>query len=199
MAKFKDTFEKGSMFASELAVNYGASIPVVKIRDSADQGDGTDVGPRILASNIKLGIRFTTFQVLNQSDARPRQFGQFLKSDGRFRIIVFAGNFKDEKQWKWLQGFERSLAKPDSVIRRFAPSAKPIDSVIESLVYHPAPRQEVKLLELHEMFHPFDEKRAWVNVKVFVDDVSYHQGHREAYKNHGVDRESSCMVIGRPD
>ncbi len=210
MVEFKDAFEKGNMFASGVAVDYGASILVAKPGDSADQGDGTDVRPKVdgidkvvgkqeLASNIKLGMRFPSFQVLNQSDARPWQFGQFLKSDGRFRIIVFAGNLKDEKQWTRLRRFGELLAKPDSVIRRFTPSAKPIDSIMEVLVIHSAPRQEVELLELHEMFHPFDEKRGWDYEKVFVDDVSYHEGHGEAYKNYGVDKESGCVVIARPD
>ena len=210
MAEFKEAFEKGNMFASGLAVDYGASILVAKPGDSAGQGDGTEVGPRVngigkvvskqeLASNIKLGMRFPSFQVLNQSDARPWQFGQFLKSDGRFRIVILAGNIKDGKQWKRLQGFGESLAKPDSVIRRFTPSTKPMDSVIEILVIHSAPRREVELLDLHEMFHPFDEKRGWEYEKVFVDDVSYHEGHGQAYKNYGVDNESGCVAVVRPD
>lgn len=210
MAEFKDAFEKGNMFASGLAVDYGASILVAKPGDSGDQGDGTHVGSKVngtgafvgkqeLAGNIKLGMRFPSFQVLNQSDARPWHFGQFLKSDGRFRIIVFAGNLQDEKQSKRLQCFGESLAKPDSVIRRFTPTAKPIDSVIEILVIHSAPRRKVELLDLHEIFHPFDEKRGWDYEKVFVDDVSYHEGHGEAYKNYGVDKESGCVAIARPD
>ncbi len=210
MAEFKDVFEKGIMFTSGLAVDYGASILVAKPGDSADQGDGTDVGPVVngihkvvgkqeLASNIKLGMRFPSFQVLHQSDARPWQFAHFLKSDGRFRVIVFAGNLKNKTQWERLQGFGDSLVEPDSVIHRFTPSAKPIDSVIEILVIHSAPRLEVELLDLHEIFHPFDEKRGWDYEKVFVDDVSYHEGHGEAYKNYGVDKENGCVVIARPD
>ena len=210
MAEFRKVLEEGSLFASGLAVDYGASSLVAKPEDSADQGDGTDVGSRVngiqkvvgkqeLANNIRIGMRFPSFQVLNQSDARPWQFGHFLKSDGRFRIIVMAGNIKDKKQWERLQGFGKSLAKPDSVIRRFTPSAKPLDSVIEILLIHSAPRQEVELLDLHEMFHPFDEKQGWDYGKVFVDDVSYYEGHGEAYKNYGVDKESGCVVIARPD
>ena len=210
MAEFKDAFEKGRMFASGLAVDYGASILVAKPGDSAGQGDGTNVeamingtdrvvGKQELASNIKLGMRFPSFQVLNQSDARPWQFGHFLKSDGRFRIIVFAGNLKKEKQWNRLQSFGDSIAKPDSVIHRFTPSAQPVDAVIEILVIHSAPRQEVELLDLHEIFHPFDAKAGWDYEKVFVDDVSYHEGHGEAYRCYGVDSETGCLVIVRPD
>ena len=99
------------MFASGLAVVYSGSILIAKPGNSAEEGDGTDVGPQLneegkvvgtqeLSSNIKMGMRFPSFQVLNQSDARPWQFCHFLESDGRFRIILFAGNLKDQTQWQ---------------------------------------------------------------------------------------------------
>ena len=210
MSEFKEAFEKGNMFTSGLAVDYGVSVLVAKPEDSVDQGDGTDVEPRInglskvvgkqeLASNIPLGMRFPSFQVLNQSDARPWPFAHFLKSDGRFRIILFAGNLKNPTQWQRVQLFSEQLAKSDSFIHRYTPSTKSIDSIIEILTIHSAPRQEIELLDLHEIFHPFDEKRGWDYDKVFVDDISYHKGHGEAYRNYGVDKERGCVVIARPD
>ena len=104
------------------------------------------------------GMNVSMQDPYNQSDARPWHFGQLLRSDGGFRIVVFAGNLKDGKQWERLKGFGESLATPDSVIRGFTPFAKPLDSVIEILVIHLSPRQEVELLDLHEMFRPFDER-----------------------------------------
>ena len=211
MAEFKDAFEKGNMFASGIAVNYGASILVAKPGSATDQGDGTDVAPSLkddaekvvgkqeLAKNIKLGMRFPSFQVLNQSDARPWQFQQFLTSDGRFRIILFAGNILDAAQMKRVQQFGSSLDSPNSFLHRFTPTGKKIDSVIEVLTLHSAPRTQMELLDLHEIFHPFDEKKGWDYNKVFVDDISYHEGHGEAYKNYGVDKENGCVVIARPD
>ena len=214
MAEFKDAFEKGNMFASGLAVDYGASILVAKPGDSADQGDGTDVSPQTngssspigkitgkhdLATNIKMGMRFPSFQVLMQADARPWQFAHFLKSDGRFRIILFAGNIASKYQFQRIQTFGEALSAPDSVIHRFTPLGKPIDSVIELLMIHSAPRKEIELLDLHDIFHPFDEKEGYDYGKVFVDDESYHEGHGEAYKGYGVDRENGCVVVVRPD
>lgn len=211
MAEFKDAFEKGNMFASGIAVDYGASILVAKPGSATDQGDGTDVSPSLkagaekvvgkqeVAKNIKMGMRFPSFQVLNQSDARPWQFQQFLTSDGRFRIVVFAGNILDAAQMKRVQEFGSSLDSPKSFLHRFTPTGKKIDSVIEVLTVHSAPRTKVELLDLHEIFHPFDEKKGWDYNKVCVDDISYHEGHGEAYKNYGVDREKGCCVIVRPD
>ena len=210
MAEFKDAFEKGNMFASGLAVDYGASVLVAKPGDSAQQGDGTDVGPQAngvgklvgkqeLAGNIRLGMRFPSFQVLNQSDARPWQFAQWLKSDGRFRVILFAGNLANKEQWQRVRRFGEALAAPRSFLHRFTPSGRRIDSTIELLTVHSAPRCEVELLDLHEIFHPFDSEKGWDYDKVFVDDISYHEGHGEAYKSYGVDKEKGCVVVARPD
>lgn len=82
MAEFKDAFKKANMFTSGLGVNYGASILIAKAGDSKEQGDGTDVnskmdhsatpvGKQQFATNIELGKRIPSFQVLNQADARP--------------------------------------------------------------------------------------------------------------------------------
>jgi len=172
MTEFKEAFEKGNLFASGLAVDYGASMLVAKAGNSTDGGDGSDIDPKIndfvhvvgkqgLATNIKLGMRYPSFRVLNQADAIPSHFAHRLKSDGRFRIVVFAGDLKNQKQWVRVQHFAEQLAKPESFIHRFTPPAQRIDSIVEILMIHSAPRQEIDLLDLHEVYHPFHEKRGW--------------------------------------
>ena len=64
---------------------------------------------------------------------------------------------------------------------------------------HSAPRKGIELLELHDVFHPLDEREGYDYGKVFVDDESYHEGHGEAYRGYGVDRERGCVVVVRPD
>ena len=205
MAEFKDAFEKGNMFASGIAVDYGASCLVAKPRSGEKQGDGTDegggmiVGKQEMVMNIKLGMRFPSFKVLNQADARPWHFQEWLKSDGRWRLIVFAGNLTDEAQRARVQKMGSQLAAPNSFIRRYNPPAAKIDGLIEILTLHSGPRAAVELLDLHEIFHPFSEEDGWDYNKVFVDDVSYHEGFGDAYKNYGVDKQQGCVVITRPD
>ncbi|KAF4636696.1 hypothetical protein G7Y89_g1386 [Cudoniella acicularis] len=209
MQEFKDAFEKGNLFASGVAVDYGASILVAKDGDAAEQGDGTDVsvskeGGRIigksdLATNIKMGMRFPSFQVLNQADARPWQFQEWLKSDGRWRIVVFAGNVSVPTQKKRIDSLGASLSAPDSFLHRFTPKDKPIDSVIEIFTIHSAKRAETELFDFPEIMRPFKKGEGWDYWKVFVDDVSYHEGYGDAYKGCGVDKEKGCSVVVRPD
>ena len=208
IAEFKSVYEKGALFAAGLSVDYDASMLVAKPSDSTTNGDGSGpktngvrkvVGKQTLATNLKLGMRFPSYNVVNQSDSRPMHFGHFLKSDGRFRIVLFAGNIANATQLQRVETFSDAVDSQDSFIRRFTPSERKIDSVIEILTVHSAKRTEVELLSLPDILHPFDTKFGWNYEKVFADDLSYHEGHGEAYKKYGVDKERGCAVIVRPD
>ena len=204
MAEFKDAFLKGNLFTSGLSVDYGASMLVAKGRSSADQGDSMIgkqvIGKQELAANIKLGMRMPSFKVLNQSDARPWHLQQLLKSDSRFRIILFAGNVTSAVQKTRIEKFCAKLNAPGSLLRRFTPASRPIDSVIEILTLHSAKRWDVEMLrDFPDLLHPFDKHVGWDYNKIYVDDESYHEGNGRAYENYGVDKEKGCVVVLRPD
>ncbi len=185
------------MFASGIAVDCGASLIVAKGGDLAQQGDGTDVswpgdeknrvvGKQHLAPNIKIGMRMPSFQVLKQADARPSQFQELLKSNGRWRIVVFAGDLRDPNQWTRITRLGDTLAHLTSFLSRYDGKSSP-HSVIELLTIHSSPSTSVELLDLPAIFHPFSDRDGWDYWKVFVDDLSYHEGHGHAYGNYGVD------------
>jgi hypothetical protein len=172
---------------------------VAKPGSAADQGDGTDVsakmqvvGKQELASETKLGMRFPNFQVLNQADGRPWQFQQKLQSDGRFRIVVFAGNVANPQQNARLREFCQYLESSSF--------ASHLVKDIDVLTLHSSKRHDVELLrDFPDILHPFDAKMGWDYDSIYVDDESYHQGYGDAYKGYGVDRESGCVVVARPD
>jgi hypothetical protein len=202
MEDFKNAFLKGNMFASGLSVDYGTSMLVAKPGDPTAEGDGTDVssshsqhvvGKQELATNVKLGMRFPSYKVLNQSDARPWQFQAKLKSDGRFRLVVFAGAVLDSTQQSRLRAFCEELTKSTFL-------APHLHKNIEILTVHASPRMDTELLrDFPDVLHPFDAKTGWDYDSVYVDDESYHEGFDEAYKGYGVDKEKGCVVVARPD
>lgn len=210
MEVFKDAFEKGNMFASGLSVNYGPSCLIAKVGDAGEEGDGSKAAKSLtlskatskpdLATGLPIGMRFNSFKVLNQADARPWHFQERLKADGRFRIVLFAGDVIKPEQQKRVKDLCAVLDAPGSFLRRVTPASKPIDSVVEILTIHSSKRTETELLrDFPSILHPFDDHRGWDYNKVFVDDVSYHEGFGDAYKNYGVDKERGCVVVARPD
>lgn len=144
-------------------------------------------------------MRIPSFKVLNQSDARPSHLQELLPSNGRWRILLFAGDLSTPSSQQRLQTLGAQLAAPTSFLNRYTPATAPIDSVIEILTIHSGPRTGLELLDLHAVFHPWSEEHGWDYWKVFVDDASYHEGHGRAYENYGVDGEVGCAVVVRPD
>ncbi|KAK1469799.1 phenol hydroxylase [Colletotrichum melonis] len=213
MEVFKDAFLKGNLFASGLSVDYGASNLVVKAGDSLKQGDGSKVLKSVasiseedfkkkqaLASGLPVGMRFNSFKVLNQACARPWHFQEILKADGRFRVVLFAGNILDASQKARVDNFCVALDAPDNFLRKVTPAKAPIDSVIEVLTIHSAKRTDTELLrDFPDILHPFDSHTGWDYNKVYVDDESYHEGFGDAYKNYGVNKQRGCVVVVRPD
>ncbi|KAK4232407.1 putative monooxygenase [Podospora fimiseda] len=217
MEEFKDAFLKGNLFASGLSVNYGPSNLVVKPGNPAEQGDGSTrssllegtphnlteeefAKKQALASGLPVGMRFNSFKVLNQACARPWHLQERLKLDGRFRIVLFAGNILAPEQKQRVQTFCDKLDAPTSFLRRATPKDDKIDSVVEILTIHSAKRTETELLrDFPEILHPFDAHNGWDYNKVFVDDVSYHEGFGDAHTNYGVNKERGCVVAVRPD
>ncbi|KAI9719954.1 MAG: hypothetical protein M1828_005992 [Chrysothrix sp. TS-e1954] len=212
MAEFKEAFEKGNMFASGIAVDYGSSVLICKPGFPLSQGDGstttTAVAPphdtsihskQHLAPLIKLGTRFPSAQVLNQSDARPWHLAQFLKADGRFRIILLAGDITSPPQKARVSAFCTAMTSPTGPLRRCTPPSSPINSVIQILTVHTAPREDVSIFDFPAVLRPFDERLGWDYEQVFVDAESYHEGHGRAYEKWGVDLRRGCVVVVRPD
>lgn len=198
MADFKDAFLKGNMFASGLSVDYGASMLVAKPGDPEAEGDGTAIptstveGQQDLATNIKLGMRFQNHQVLNQSDARPWAFQSKLTSDGRFHLVVFAGQVHLPQQNQRLRSFCSTLSS--------SPLSPHLHKNITIYTIHASPRIDVELLrDFPDILHPINEEYGWDYDSVYVDDESYHEGFGDAYKGYGVDKEKGCVVIARPD
>lgn len=202
MEDFKNAFLKGNMFASGLSVDYGTSMLVAKPGSSTEQGDGTDVssslsqkviGRQELAQNVKLGMRFPNYRVLNQSDGRSWDFQQRLKSDGRFHLIVFAGNVLNKQQNARLSVFCQKLAASSLL-------APHLYKNINILTCHSSKWTEAELLrDFPDVLHPFSPKTGWDYDSVYADDAGYHEPFGEAYKNYGIDRESGCVVVTRPD
>lgn len=182
-------------FYGGFTVHYDKSVLVVKEKKGRKGVAWTED----VTNKIEVGMRVPNLQILRQGDASVWTFLQWLKSDGRFRILLFAGDIKYPAQKARVQSFCDSLEGENSLLKRVTPAKARIDSVIEILTLHSSPRAETSIFDFPALLHPFDEEKGWDYNKIFVDDWSYHQGHGEAYKNAGVDPKRGAVVVVRPD
>ncbi|KIL88204.1 phenol 2-monooxygenase [Fusarium avenaceum] len=197
MEAFKEAFEKGNLFASGIAVDYGKSSIVA--RPCVDHSDLSDEKRQSLAPEIKLGMRVPSVKVLNQSDARPWHLQELLRSNGTWRVILFPGDIDSERQKKRMTDLCEKLTGPSSFLKRFTPASARYDSVIEVLTIHASKRQGHDIFDFPEVLRPYDEVDGWDYSKIFVDDGSYHEGHGQLYKTWGISSGEGCVVILRPD
>jgi phenol 2-monooxygenase (NADPH) len=207
-------------FTTAIGINYQSSLLVAKGPDEHQDGSQNEgrmsaaKSTTSLATNCKPGTRFPSYKLLNQYDTRPWELHHKMPSDGRFRIVVFAGDISVPSQKHTVNMLGEWLATsllpkyrtvtlspgsdPHTGMLKFRTERDP--SVIDVLLAHSAPREEIEILrDLHEVYHPFDPKLGWDYDKVSVDGLSYHEGHAKAYDGYGVDRTTGAVVGVRPD
>ncbi len=177
MDEFKETFAAGNNFTSGASVEYAESILVSGQRSCT-------------SGSLHVGRRFRSVQVVCQCDATPIQLGEMLRSNGSWRLIVFAGDISREANMLRLQVLSLRLENSDSAM------SKP---VLEPILVHSAPRRSVELFDAARAFYCGSTKTGYDYYRVFADEKSYHHGHGRAYEAYGVDREEGLMVLVRPD
>jgi phenol 2-monooxygenase len=79
-AEFQEGFTKSGKYTAGLTAKYDVS-PITVALESTQ-----------LASNVVVGMRLPSAQIVRFCDSKPMQLMQSLKSDGRWRVIVFGGD-----------------------------------------------------------------------------------------------------------
>jgi phenol 2-monooxygenase len=83
--EFSEQFIKAGRYTAGLTVAYEDSL--ITRESWSDQS---------LASNLVVGMRFPSTQVVRFCDAKAMQLVRALPADGRWRIVIFAGDIRDE-------------------------------------------------------------------------------------------------------
>lgn len=83
--QFQEGFVKSGKYTAGLTAKYDNSLI------TAGESDG-------LASNIAVGMRLPSAQVVRYCDSKPVQLMECVKSDGRWRVIALAGDITVPEQ-----------------------------------------------------------------------------------------------------
>ncbi|KAF2774157.1 hypothetical protein EJ03DRAFT_1473 [Teratosphaeria nubilosa] len=190
---------KFSEFLSGVSITYGPNALVVAgdgISVSGAVSTGTVCGQPELAQSIHLGRRLPSYKVVCQAEANVVQLASMLPSDGKWRLLVFAGDLGIKSQYDAIQDLGGKL---QGLQKAYTVPREDQGSVIEVLLLHAGTREDVSLLDLHAVYHPWDERLGWDYWKVFSDDVSSLEPAVSAYESYGVDAKAGCVVLLRPD
>ncbi|KAJ5664414.1 hypothetical protein N7507_005145 [Penicillium longicatenatum] len=186
--------EEFQNFADGFQAFYGHSPLVCK--ESEHEGPAC-------AINLVPGERVPSAKLRQPADSTVKWSMGIMKSDGPFRLVVLAGDIRDEKQkarvdalGSWLQG----LDERPSILTRYASIPGRFD-IVDTLTIHSAPWTEVEFFDFPESLRPFDPLMGWAYDKIWCDDpvVWDKECDGKAYERWGVDRIRGAMFILRPD
>ena len=158
-AEFQEGFIQSGKYTAGLTAKYDVS-PITTSFESTS-----------LASNVVVGMRLPSAQVVRFCDSKPLQLMKSLKSDGRWRVMVFPGDLSVSENrvklntvsfsYRWcikrcpnkaqIGGY---LSSPDGPVNSFTPSSDDADSLIETIVIGHGKRHEVELEQIPECFYP---------------------------------------------
>lgn len=175
-------------FANGYICYYGAS-PLVH-KSSED-----------FSASLIPGERFLPAKVRNQVDGRAWWTTRLFESDGRFRIVLLAGDMRHDEQRHRVSTFSAYLASSGSVLRRFTPKGEQNNSIIDVVTIHSNPLEALEFFEFPEMLRPYDEQKGWAYDQIWSDSECAWDRHCQgkAYDAWGVDRMRGALVILRPD
>ena len=149
-----------------------------------------------LADGFPVGMRLHSAPVIRLADAKPLQLGHVARADGAWRIYIFAdrsdpaGANSDARE---LCGFLGSDASP---VRRFTPAGVEPDSVIDVRAIFQQSHHDLAVDKMPPFLLPRKGKFGLIDYeKIFCPDPNTD----DIFELRGVNRETGCMVVVRPD
>ncbi|KAI1268605.1 thioredoxin-like protein [Xylariaceae sp. FL1019] len=174
-----------------------------KLFSTADKESGGGITPELFAkagryTNLTVGMRFPSAQVVRVCDARHRPLTTALPADSRWHIVIFGGDVGEEAKRLRLHKLASDL---EIMISRFTPPETDPDSVLNTVLVLSSKRSDVALDDIPQCFTPVTGKWKMQNVlNIFVDDEGYNNsGHGHAYDAYGVDPKQGAIIVVRPD
>lgn len=159
---FSEIFVKAEAFTAGLTVAYDSS-PITRAKESSQQ----------LATNLIVGMRFPSVQVVRFCDAFPMQLVRALPSDGRWRIVIFAGDIRQHAASRKLDQVSYAsnqlayvliyqlgeyLFSDGGLIQQYLPPGSDIDSFIEVIVVLLGERLKINQEQIPQYFLPVTGK-----------------------------------------
>ncbi|PLB46453.1 phenol 2-monooxygenase, partial [Aspergillus steynii IBT 23096] len=187
--EFQEGFVKSGKYTAGLTAKYERSM----ITSDMDESGA-------LATNVEVGMRLPSAQVVRFCDSKPVQLMTALKSDGRWRMMAFVGDLGLSENRTRLDKLGKYLDSSDSPVHRFRPANSDIDSLIEPIFVGHGKRHEIELEQIPECFYPITGKNQIRDLhKIYFDDESYNKGHGQAYEFLGISPQKGAIIIVRPD
>lgn len=186
MPRFQKQFVENLEFTGGLAVRYAPSV----LTSGAARQD--------LATGQIVGKRFHSAPVIRLADAKPMQLGHVAEADGRWRFYAFAGSEDTGAPGGGMDALCGFLETDErSPIRRVRRKGQDMDAQIDMRAIFQQDFQSLRYEAMPSLLRPAKGRYGLRDFeKVFCVD---HRGGQDIFDMRGIDRESGCMIVVRPD
>jgi phenol 2-monooxygenase len=161
--EFQEGFIKSGKYTAGLTAKYDESPITLDLSLSES-----------LAKNVPVGMRLPSSQVVRHCDSKPVQLSTTLKSDGRWRVMVFAGDLSLPQNKTRLDAVSSSIRPPARPLANafqigayLSSNESPLqtfrlnndcDSLIEPILVGYGSRHSVELSQIPSAFYPITGK-----------------------------------------
>ncbi len=149
-----------------------------------------------LAEGFPVGMRFHSAPVVRLVDAKPVHLGHVARADGAWRVYLFADRNDPTGGSSRARELCEFLASDASPITRFTPKDADPDSVIDVRAVFQQGHRDLAVDRMPSVLLPRKGKFGLVDYeKMFCPDPKA----GDIFELRGVNRETGCMVVVRPD
>lgn len=148
---------------------------------------------------IVTGMRMPSYQVTKHCDLGITQLATSFKSDGRFKVVVFAGDVSRRVK---MQRIKVLATKMEEIVQTYEISGEQPSTVINTIVVHTANPLVVNLLDFPAVCRIYDDTKGYNYDNVFCARETkdrFGQTIVSAYDKYGVDPGEGRIVLLRPD
>lgn len=151
-----------------------------------------------LAKGEEIGRRFHSAPVVRLSDAKQMQLGHAAEADARWRIYAFAGKADSSNPGSAIHKLADWLEKdPKSPVVKHTRKDEDIDAVIDFRAVFQQTFDQLAYENMPSLLKPKTGRLGLQDhEKVFCVD---HKGVGDIFDMRGINRDTGCMVVVRPD
>jgi phenol 2-monooxygenase (NADPH) len=149
-----------------------------------------------LAEGFSVGMRFHSAPVIRLADAKPVHLGHVARADGAWRIYIFADHSDPADRSSRARRVCEFLASDASPINRFTRAGTNPDSVIDLRAVFQQGHRDLAVDKMPTVLLPRKGRFGLIDYeKMFCPDPNA----GDIFDLRGVNRDTGCMVIVRPD
>ena len=185
-ADFQDYFIKQARFTAGTATQYAPSILIGAPTYQA------------LAKGFPIGMRFHSAPVIRLADAKPIHLGHVIAADGRWRLMVFAGDDSLNEPSSAVRSLCHFLScDPASPIMQHTPGGMDVDAVFDVRAVFQQDHRALDIKAMPDLLLPRKGTYGLIDYeKIFCADGKRGE---DIFALRGIDRQQGCVVIVRPD